>query len=271
MFLPLKVDVPMSRLPLANWALMAALAVVSIAGWLRPPVYDRLAGVTVIKHEAPRGVQDDALAAVDNLYGAVGAGRTFTANEERIFDPPLWKLPLLAISSVFVEGRTVLRGIFLLLFNLLFLMLFGNAVNYKLGHVLFLALFFGTALLSGLSFYLLTSDMPLSGASGAIMGITGAFLVYFPRNDVTLAHVMSPWYGTFELPSWAVIAAWFAYDLLSFVSGGEMGLGYASHVVGFLLGFGAAWLLVHRRIIGPAGHEETLLDLAAVAQSKLRG
>ncbi len=211
-------------------------------------------------------MKDDALAAVDNLYGAVGARRTFTASERREFHPPVWSLPLLAISSVFVEGRTVLRGIITLLGNLLFLYLFGNAVNAKFGHWQFLALFFAAALVSGLTFYLVTSDVPLSGASGAIMGLTGAFLVYYPRNDVTLAHVMSPWYGTFELPSWAVIAAWFAYDLLSLAGGGQAALGFVSHVVGFLLGFGIAWLLAYQQIIRPAPDEETLLDLAGMGK-----
>ena len=265
MFLPLKVDVPMSRLPLANWALMAAITAGSFAGWMRPPVYDQLAGITVIRAEVPQGLKDDGLAAVDNLYGAVGARRNFTANETREFHPPAWKLPLLAISSVFVEQRTLLRGIFSLLGNLLFLWLFGNAVNYKFGHLPFLALFFCSALVSGLAFYFATSNVPLSGASGAIMGITGAFLVYFPRNDVTLAHIMSPWYGTFDVPSWAVILVWFVYDLMSFASGGQIGVAYISHLVGFLLGFGTAWLLAYRKIIGPAGHEETLLYLAGVS------
>src|SRR5690606_16877436 len=109
MFFPLKVDVPMSRLPVANWALMAAIAGGSLAGWMRPPVYDMLAGITVIKTEAQPGVKDDALAAVDNLYAAVGAGRNFTATEKREFHPPAWQLPLLALSSVFVEERTLLR------------------------------------------------------------------------------------------------------------------------------------------------------------------
>jgi membrane associated rhomboid family serine protease len=270
MFFPLKTDVPMSRLPLANWALMAAITIGSFAGWMRPPVYDTLAGITVIKSDAPQGVKDDALAAVDNLYAAVGAGRNFTATETREFHPPAWRLPLLAISSVFVEERTMLRGIIVLLGNLLFLLLFGNAVNYKFGHLPYLALFFGAALISGLAFYLTTSDIPLSGASGAIMGITGAFLVYFPRNDITLAHVMSPWYGTFEVPSWAVILVWFVYDMMSFAAGGQIGLAYVSHLVGFLLGFGTAWLLAYGKIIRPAGHEETLLDLADLAQAKLR-
>ena len=105
MFFPLKVDVPWSRLPVANWVMMGAITVGSLLGWMRPPVYDTLAGVTVIKTDAPEGIKDDALVAVDNLYAAVGAGRTFTATEQREFHPPLWKLPLLAISSVFVDGR----------------------------------------------------------------------------------------------------------------------------------------------------------------------
>jgi membrane associated rhomboid family serine protease len=265
MFFPLKVDVPWSRLPVANWVMMGAITVGSLLGWMRPPVYDTLAGVTVIKTDAPEGIKDDALVAVDNLYAAVGAGRTFTATEQREFHPPLWKLPLLAISSMFVDGRTMLRGIISLLGNLLFLFLFGNAVNAKFGHWQYLALFFTAALISGLAFYLVTSDVPLSGASGAIMGLTGAFLVYYPRNEVTLAHVMSPWYGTFALPSWAVIAAWFAYDLLSFASGG-MGLGYVAHVVGFAFGFGVAWLLAQQQIIKPTSDELTLLDLAGVGK-----
>jgi membrane associated rhomboid family serine protease len=269
MFFPLKVDVPWARLPVANWALMAAIAAGSIAGWMRPGLYDKLVGMTVIKTEAPEGIQDESLAAVDNLYAAVGAKRSFTANEKREFHPPAMSLPVLAVTSVFVEGRTWMRGIFALLGNLLFLYLFGNAVNAKFGHWQYLVLFFAAALVSGLAFYLVTSDVPLAGAGGAIMGLTGAFLVYYPRNDVTLAHVMSPWYGTFELPSWAVIAAWFAYDMLSFISGGQTGWGYVSHLAGFLVGFGAAWLLAHQGIIKPAADEVTLVDLAGTMKERM--
>lgn len=250
----------MSRLPVANWVLMGLIAVLSIAGWVRPGVYDTLAGLTVVERESRYADQtDEAFAAIDNLRSRLGAERKFTTQEIRTFEPSWWALPLLAVSSSFVHA-----GVFSFLGNLIFLFLFGNAVNYKFGHAPFLGLFVGTALISGLMFYLTTDGIPLAGANGAIMGITGAFVVFFPRNDVTMAHIMSPWYGTFLMPSWLIILCWFTYDLVSFLAGGQIGMAYVSHLTGLVVGFSVAAALAWRGVIKPEPHEQTLLQLSGL-------
>jgi membrane associated rhomboid family serine protease len=50
------------------------------------------------------------------------------------------------------------------------------------------------------------------GASGAIMGIVGAYVVFFPRNDVTMGYFFIYHWGTFSQSSWIVILFWFGFD-----------------------------------------------------------
>ncbi|MCD6378262.1 MAG: rhomboid family intramembrane serine protease, partial [Planctomycetes bacterium] len=68
--------------------------------------------------------------------------------------------------------------------NMIFLWVFGNPVNDRLGHVGYLAFYLAGGIFAGIGYVLLSGTAPVLGASGAISAVTGAFLVLFPRVRV---------------------------------------------------------------------------------------
>jgi membrane associated rhomboid family serine protease/cell division septum initiation protein DivIVA len=137
-----------------------------------------------------------------------------------------------------------------LLSNLFLFFLAGPALEDRWGRPLFGAFFLGAGVFSGLFFALMSQDgsLPLVGASGAISGALGAFLVRFMRTQIRFAYF---WFigfrvlsGTFEAPAWLMLPLWFANELLQAWLGDALGatggVAYWAHVGGFVSGVGAA-------------------------------
>jgi membrane associated rhomboid family serine protease len=127
-----------------------------------------------------------------------------------------------------------------LAFNMLFLWVFGNNVEDRLGRLRFLPFYLLCGALAGLAQAAWDpgSPVPLIGASGAISGILGAYLVLFPRVriwTVVLPLVFLP----FKLPAWLWLGIYFA---LQFLFLGDMGaadgggVAYLAHIGGFVAG-----------------------------------
>jgi membrane associated rhomboid family serine protease len=139
------------------------------------------------------------------------------------------------VTSLFLHA-----DLFHLGFNMLFLWVFGNNVEERLGRLRFLPFFLLCGILAGLAQALTDPDslVPLIGASGAISGILGAYLVLYPRVrvwTVVLPFVFLP----FKLPAWLWLAIYFVLQLLylgdSATSGGG-GVAYMAHIGGFAAG-----------------------------------
>ncbi|MEU3661515.1 rhomboid family intramembrane serine protease [Streptomyces sp. NPDC032940] len=134
-----------------------------------------------------------------------------------------------------------------LLGNMLFLWIFGNNVEDRMGHLRYL-LFYGVCgYAATYGFALLNADSadPLIGASGAIAGVLGAYLVLYPRARVW---VLVPFliFLPLRLPAWIVLGLWFV--LQAFYSAGQGvsaagAVAYVAHVVGFVAGMLLAWPL----------------------------
>ena len=132
-------------------------------------------------------------------------------------------------------GHVLLHGgVMHLLGNMLFLWSFGNAVCAKMGNWTFAGLFFLLGALAG-TFHNLFDGAPAIGASGAINGVVGLFLVYFPRNDVQLFWTIFFRWGTFSLSAVWMILLWVAFDIWGAASGGG-GVAYWAHLGGFASG-----------------------------------
>ncbi len=234
MFIPLKVDVPTWRTPWVNYALIAVIVAVSIAGFADEELAYALAGVEI---QYPLGLE------VPGLEPSV------TLTTEKL------PLPVLALTSSFLHvGLLHLAG------NMLFLWVFGNAINYKFGHLGYVGLYLLAALCAGLAHYGF-EWFPYMGASGAVNGVMGAFLVFFPRNDVTVFWVL--WYrpGVSRISSGWVILFWIVWDVFTLVRGGGGQVALWAHVGGFAIGFLTALLCVLRGWIKPTEDEETLFEV----------
>ncbi len=139
------------------------------------------------------------------------------------------------VTSQFLHG-----DILHLVFNMLFLWVFGNNIEDRLGRIRFLPFFLICGALAGIAQAIVdpSSAVPLIGASGAISGVLGAYLVLYPRVriwTVVLPLVFLP----FRLAAWIWLAIYFALQFVylgdASTSGGG-GVAYMAHIGGFVAG-----------------------------------
>ncbi|WP_282700334.1 rhomboid family intramembrane serine protease [Streptomyces sp. CC219B] len=161
-----------------------------------------------------------------------------------VIGPPGYdKSPALSVlTALFLHG-----GWLHLLGNMLFLLIFGNNIEDRMGHVRYLLFYVvcGYAASYGFAFLNSESGDPLIGASGAIAGVLGAYLVLYPKARVW---VLVPFlvFLPLRLPAWLVLGFWFVLQAVYSSGQGVTDAGtvaYAAHVVGFLAGMAIAWPL----------------------------
>jgi membrane associated rhomboid family serine protease len=134
--------------------------------------------------------------------------------------------------------------------NMFFLYLFGNNINDKLGHVRYVLFYLAGAIVSGLGYALLhpSSAAPTLGASGAISGIIGAYLVLFPQTQITVLYWVIFFIGTFEIPALYFIALKLIFwD--NVVSRIYPGVAYEAHLAGYVYGIGLMLALLATKIL----------------------
>jgi membrane associated rhomboid family serine protease len=160
------------------------------------------------------------------------------------------KKPYLSVLfAMFLHG-----GWLHILGNMLFLWIFGNNVEDRFGRLKFLLfyLFCGYVATYGFALGNPTSTETLVGASGAIAGVLGAYLVMFPRARVTSIVPIAIIFIPLRLPAWVVLGGWFLLQWLyssgTAVASGA-GVAYLAHVFGFVAG--AAVALLARPVLGP--------------------
>lgn len=124
-----------------------------------------------------------------------------------------------------------------LLGNMLFLWVFGNNIEDRLGRLRFVPFFLLCGILAALGQAMTdpSSAVPLIGASGAISGVLGAYILLFPHARVLSLVGIIP----LKLPAWLVLGVYIAFQFV-YVSGqaqeGEGGVAYWAHIVGFIAG-----------------------------------
>ena len=138
--------------------------------------------------------------------------------------------------------------------NMLFLWIFGNNVEDKLGELKFLVVYFASGIAGSLLQIYITPDstVPMLGASGAISGLLAAYVLYFPRARI-LTFVVP--FFIFTLPAYVFIGYWIALQALNaFLNIGAIGGGVAffAHVGGFGTGLILALLLRPREHADPS-------------------
>jgi rhomboid family protein len=153
------------------------------------------------------------------------------------------------LSSMFMHGSWLHLG-----GNMLFLWIFGDNVEHRAGPLLYLVAYLAAGLVGSLAQTLSdpSSPIPSLGASGAISGVLGAYLILFPRNRVT-AFVFR---FLVQIPALAAIGMWIAIQVISSLADptGTGGVAYLAHIGGFGAGVLAGLLFraLPDRGTGPA-------------------
>lgn len=159
------------------------------------------------------------------------------------------------ITAMFIHG-----GWFHILGNMLFLWVFGDNVEDAMGHVGYLLFYLlaGIAAATAQIWVDSSSYLPMVGASGAIAGVLGAYVVLYPR--ATIAAVFFPFFfWTAYVPAFVLIGLWFFIQLLSGAAaigtavGASEGVAWWAHIGGFLAGLLLVWVFRGRRPTRPVG------------------
>jgi membrane associated rhomboid family serine protease len=158
-------------------------------------------------------------------------------------------------SSMFLHG-----GIMHIAGNMLFLWVFGNNVEDAMGHGRFIAFYLlcGVAAALAQGFSDTASEIPMIGASGAISGVLGAYLVLHPRAQVHSLLFLGIFIRVIALPAMAVLGIWFGLQLLQatlFRAEGEGGVAFLAHIGGFIAGAVLVPLFRSRQAVAWQAHE----------------
>jgi membrane associated rhomboid family serine protease len=146
-------------------------------------------------------------------------------------------------------------GIAHILFNMVFLWVFGNAVEGSLGRWGFLAFYLAGGAAAGLS-QIAMSPAPVIGASGSTAATAGAFLALFPRARIRTLLVFLL-IGVYLIPAGWFIGLYVVLDLLGALGARGGGVAYAAHLGGYLFGFAIGLLLLWRNLV-PRGEFDML-------------
>lgn len=144
--------------------------------------------------------------------------------------------PLTVLTSIFLHGSWIH-----LLANMWFLWLFGNNVEDAMGHVRFAVFYLFTGIVAAAAHVWSepSSAIPVVGASGAISGVMGAYLLLYPRVRIETLFIFVIILRIIAVPAWFVLILWFALQLLSGYMTpvrGTGGVAFWAHVGGFVAG-----------------------------------
>lgn len=149
-------------------------------------------------------------------------------------------LRLTLLWSMFMHG-----GLMHLAGNMLFLWIFGDNVEHRFGHLAFLSFYLASGLAGSIAQIALdpASVIPMVGASGAISGILGAYLVLFPRNRVYAVF----FFQIIAVPAAVVLVMWAVMQVINgygamFIAEQTAGVAYAAHIGGFAMGLAVGGL-----------------------------
>jgi len=179
-------------------------------------------------------------------------------------------------SSMFLHG-----GFLHLAGNMLFLWIYGDNVEHRLGRLGYLVTYLGSGAAATLAFSLFSgpSLVPLVGASGAISGVLGLYFLFFPRNRVKVFVFLFPLlFNVFLVPARWVLGFYVLVDnLLPFVAGAESGVAYGAHLGGFVAGLAVAfgvervgWLRRPRLTVKPRQAPASRVDHEFGAQTSVK-
>lgn len=161
---------------------------------------------------------------------------------------PIGQLMVTFITATFLHG-----GWFHLIGNMLYLWIFGDNIEGRLGHMKYL-LFYLLAGVAGSFAHVLAnpaSNIPVIGASGAVAGVLGAYVLSFPRSRVLALVPVLFFLTVIEVPAIIFIVVWFVIQVfngVAFLGGTANAVAWWAHIGGFLAGAGLVKLLAPQRV-----------------------
>jgi membrane associated rhomboid family serine protease len=242
--IPLKDDVPTQSFPLVTVALIAINLVVYL--------YEFFLGLPAEPSRAGLGEAEQAFQAFIYEFGLIPC-RIHQACPTRLATalagaPTPW---LTVFTSMFIHG-----GLFHVGGNMLYLWIFGNNVEDSMGKVRFLVFYLLCGVAAAAAQYLANpqSTIPVVGASGAISGALGAYLILFPGARVWTMVTFGFFIRFVPIPALVVLGFWIVVQVLNglftFGSGEKGGVAFLAHVGGFVAGM--VLVFPFRRQPGPA-------------------
>ncbi len=225
MFIPLRDENPTSRFPIVT-VLFIALNVV----------------VFFLQLVSPEGLQFYVY-----KMGAIPYEITHFTSLPLVVGHTAEQIPRLAPALTLIASMFLHGGFLHLLFNMLYLWIFGNNVEDFLGPFRFILFYLISGVGASLTHIIFNanSQVPMIGASGAVAGVLGAYLILYPK-----ARVMTLIFFIFiirivPIPAAFVLGFWFLMQLLNVGGGG--GVAWFAHIGGFLIGIGLIKLFTKKR------------------------
>jgi len=201
---PIRDHNPSGRTPFVTWALIAANVGIFLAYW---PLFDDPRALTLFFYDY---AMVPALVTHEGAYSGI-------------------------VSSMFLHGGWLhLAG------NMLFLWIFGDNMEDEMGHLGYLAFYFACGIGAALTQVMAAPDatVPTVGASGAIAGVMGGYLLLFPKARVDILILIVFFVRIVTIPAWIMLAIWFAIQLFGSagMDAARGGIAYWAHAGGFVIG-----------------------------------
>ncbi|NEO31607.1 MAG: rhomboid family intramembrane serine protease [Symploca sp. SIO3C6] len=207
---------------------------------IRPYVTYALIAINIVVFLHEMSLAPPQLQAFFHLYAVVPKELTASLNGIPVNQPV--PEPLTLVTSQFLHG-----GFMHIAGNMLFLWIFGNNVEDKLGHVKYIIFYITCGILAALAQWIFSvqSGIPSLGASGAIAGVMGAYILRFPKARIRTLIFLGYFVTSWEIPAVFFLGFWFVQQAFnSFASlavqtdvGMETGgIAYWAHAGGFVFG-----------------------------------
>jgi membrane associated rhomboid family serine protease len=202
---------------------------------------------------------DTIEAPAEALEAPTAKERVTEEEEEPAVTGPMGRLVLDRWGITGLVGHNWLHAnVIQLIANLFFLWSLGNAVCSKLGNKIYTAFYFDLCLIGGI-IHLLVGGGPATGASMAVAGIVGLYLVLFPENLIS-CYFLLPHPVELSISGYWMIVLWFIVGVFGVVLG-EWRVCFCAHIVGFGTGFGLGVLMLKNKWLVLEKDERSLLEL----------
>jgi membrane associated rhomboid family serine protease len=177
---------------------------------------------------------------------------SFALIPQRLFFPQAAAQGMVPVEATMFTSMFIHGGVLHIAGNMLYLWIFGNNVEDSMGRMRFILFYFFCGIIAAYSHALAntSSVVPMIGASGAISGVLGAYLMLYPRARVLTLVAFGLYIRTVELPAMFVLGFWFVLQFLSALisAGTGEGVAWYAHVGGFVAGMALIGLFKRKTV-----------------------